>query len=299
MTMSAYEMVVDHARRLHEGIDRGGSDEAKALCLQRLGNGLRGRRLGRYRLEAFVVVDLRTPVEEVPQECRKASAPREPQHRARIIDGCFHLEAIAHDAGVDHQPSNVLGTVARDALGHEAVERAPEILALLQDRQPRQASLEALQHELFKEGPVVGLRDTPFGVVVARIDGLSDPDPRTAHELRRGHDAPAATAGASSKFAQSGLRSATATPPAIRLVPLATASAARSRRTSASAWGRARARAPALRVPSAAGVVGAPATSGASPRIATMRLRTSARFCMRLTTSWPTKQPLANDTPWS
>ena len=60
------QVVVDHARRLHEGIDRRRTDEAEAFRLQRLGDGLGGRRLGRHRLEARVPVDLRAPVEEIP-----------------------------------------------------------------------------------------------------------------------------------------------------------------------------------------------------------------------------------------
>src|SRR5215467_8729620 len=297
MTMAGYQVIIDHARRLHEGINRGGTDKAKALRLQRFGNGLRAGRLGRHRLKGFVAVDLGTPVKEGPQECRQMCAFREFQDRARIVDGGLDLESIAHDPGIGHQPGDVFGAVAGDALGGEAVECAPEILALFQDRQPRKAGLEALQDELFKERPVVWLRHTPFLVVVARVNGLGDPDPRAAHELRRRHDTPVATAGASSKFAQSGLRSVMATPPAMRLVPLAAASAARSRRTSASA--SLPATEPTEPMTAAPAVISAPASSGASPTMATMRLRACERFCMRLTTSWPTKQPLANDTPLS
>src|SRR5262249_28697748 len=297
VTMAGYQVIVDHARRLHEGIDSGGTDKAKPLRLQRFGDGFRGGRLGRHRLEAFVTVDLRTPVNEVPQECRQRRVVHEFQYRARIVDGGFNLEPIAHDPGVGHQPGNVFGAIAGDAFGGEAVERTPEIVALFQDRQPREASLEALPHELFKQAPVVWLRHTPFLVVVAGVNGLGDADPRTALKLRRRHDAPLPAAGASSKFAQSGLRSAMATSPAIKRVPLAAASAARSRRTSASA--SLPATEPTVPMTAAPAVMAAPASRGASPTMATMRLRTCERFCMRLTTSWPTKQPLANDTPWS
>ena len=43
----------------------------------------------------------------------------------------------------------------------------------------------------------------------------------------------------------------------------------------------------------------APDGSGASPSIGTTRLRALPRCCMRLTTSWPTKQPLSKETPLS
>ena len=49
--------------------------------------------------------------------------------------------------------------------------------------------------------PVVGVRNTPFLVVVARINRLGDASPATAHDLGVGHDAPAVAAGARSKVA--------------------------------------------------------------------------------------------------
>lgn len=53
----------------------------------------------------------------------------------------------------------------------EAVERPPEVLALAQDRQPREAGLEAFETELFEEAPVVVDRKAPLGVVVGLVLG--------------------------------------------------------------------------------------------------------------------------------
>ena len=139
VAVAADEVIVDHAGRLHESIDRGRADEAEALRLQRLGDGLGGRRLGRHRLEARVPVDLRAAVEEAPQEAGKARALLQLQQRPRIVDGGLDLEPVAHDAGIGHQAGDVLGAVAGDARRLEVVEGAAEVLALPQDRQPRQA----------------------------------------------------------------------------------------------------------------------------------------------------------------
>src|SRR5262245_40510564 len=182
-----------------------------------------------------MLVDLWPPVEEGPQEGRETGFLLQLQQRLGVGDGGLHLEAVAHNAGICHQPGDILVRVADDARGVEAVERPAEILALLEDGEPRQARLEALQHELLEQRAVVGLGNAPFLVVIARVERVGDPGPRTALRLVRAHAfPPAAGEGAGSKVAQWGVRSDMATPPASSGWPLAPASAARSRRMSAS-----------------------------------------------------------------
>jgi hypothetical protein len=85
---------------------------------------------------------------------RKAARPPRSLsfNRARALSiGGLDLEAIAHDAGIAHQARHIFGAVAGDALRIECMERGAKILALLEDGQPRQAGLEALEHQLFKE----------------------------------------------------------------------------------------------------------------------------------------------------
>ena len=77
------------------------------------------------------------------------------------------LGAVAHDAGVVHQRRDLVGIVAGDDLGCEAVESGAEIFALAQDRDPRQPGLEAVENQLFVKRPVVVLRHAPLGVVIA------------------------------------------------------------------------------------------------------------------------------------
>ena len=104
-----------------------------------------------------MLVDLRAAVEEAPQEGREASALLQFQERAGVVDHGLDLEAVAHDAGVAHQAGDVLGAVAGDAVGIEAVEGLAEVLALPEDRQPRQAGLEAFEDELLEQGAIVGI----------------------------------------------------------------------------------------------------------------------------------------------
>ena len=59
----------------------------------------------------------------------------------------------------------------RHRLDLEAGEGAAEVLALAQDRQPREAGLEALQHQPLVEAAVVGDRPAPLLVVVGDVVG--------------------------------------------------------------------------------------------------------------------------------
>jgi hypothetical protein len=90
---------------------------------------------------------------------------------AGVVDGRFDLAAMAHDPGISQQAGDVLVAEARDFVEIEAGEGLPEILALSQDRQPRQAGLEAFEADLLIEAKIVGDRPTPFAVVVGRVFG--------------------------------------------------------------------------------------------------------------------------------
>src|SRR4029079_18874381 len=94
--------------------------------------------------------------------------PRQPrplvlqlQPRTRRKDRGFDLPAMADDALVGQQALDLALGVARHLRGIEAVEGAAEILALAQDRDPRQARLEAFEHEHLEERAVIVLRDAP------------------------------------------------------------------------------------------------------------------------------------------
>src|SRR3977135_439547 len=93
------------------------------------------------------IVDLRGAVDEIPQEFREAGAVfHDLQVGFGAVDRALDLGAIADDAGIVHQRLNFFGRVARDLLRLKIVERLSEILALAQDRDPRQSGLETVEH---------------------------------------------------------------------------------------------------------------------------------------------------------
>src|SRR4029450_937601 len=106
---------------------------------------------------------------------------------------------------------------ARDLLGLEVVEGAPEVLALAQDGDPGQPGLKAVEDELLVERAVVVFGHAPFLVVIGDVERVLL-GPGTAFEpIRveegRAHCAALASSG-HANCAQAGLTSRICTPPA-------------------------------------------------------------------------------------
>jgi hypothetical protein len=77
---------------------------------------------------------------------------------------------MADDARVAEQPLDVTVAEACDRIGIEVRERVPEVLALAQDRQPRETGLEPLEAEPLVEAALVPHRPAPFLVVVRDVE---------------------------------------------------------------------------------------------------------------------------------
>ena len=171
-------MVVDDPDRLHERVRRGGADEAKAALFELLRQGLRFRRRGR-------------DVAAGPRRALAIGAERPGEGRERLVTGGqvaggggvgdrgLDLGPVANDPGVGEQALDLGLAVVGDALVVEPVERLPEVLALAQDRQPREPGLKRLQGQPLVDAPVVGDRPAPLGVVVGDVVGARDA-PRAA-----------------------------------------------------------------------------------------------------------------------
>src|SRR5690242_8227144 len=255
-------MVVDHADRLHERVHDGRPAELEAARREFLRHFLRQRRFRRHLRAAAEAVDFRLAVEKSPQQLRET---RPLLHHFEIgaggEDRAFDLEPIAHDAFVGHERSDLALVVTRDDFRPEAVERAAEVFALAQDGDPRQAGLEAVEHELLIKRAVAIVGHAPFVVAIGDVERV-EPGPRaalTAVGMGIGHASGLYTArpGRSSvgnkrtgeragvysaavaspgkaKRAHSGLTRRSGTPPAESVAPAASASAVRSRRSMAS-----------------------------------------------------------------
>jgi hypothetical protein len=65
--------------------------------------------------------------------------------RTRVGDRGFDLATMTHNARVAEEPVHIAHAEARDSSGLESRERAPEVLALAQDRDPRQPRLKSFE----------------------------------------------------------------------------------------------------------------------------------------------------------
>src|SRR3984885_1568600 len=68
MAIAGDQMIVDHADRLHEGVDDGRPAEFETALQKLLGDRARGCGFRRHLACGFVVVDLRLAVLEIPQQ---------------------------------------------------------------------------------------------------------------------------------------------------------------------------------------------------------------------------------------
>ncbi len=181
------DVVVHQAHRLHERVDRRGSDEGPAALLQVL---RQRRRLGRRRHggQDLARDPARTrrpcglPAPEVGRQ--RPEFGRQLLRALRVVDRRFDLAAMADDARVAEQPLDVARLEPRDALELEIGEAFAKSLALAQDREPAQARLEALEADLLEQAAVVGDRESPLAVVVGDVELVIAAPPAAARRLR-------------------------------------------------------------------------------------------------------------------
>jgi len=94
---------------------------------------------------------------------------------------------MTNDPFVAEQSRDVARRETGDAIDVEVHERAPEVLALPQDRQPAQTGLEAFETDLLEKAPVIGDRLPPLAIVILDVERIA-PAPPAAHGCLRLHD---------------------------------------------------------------------------------------------------------------
>src|SRR5262245_2327748 len=173
-------MIVHHADSLHEGIDDGRSTELETAARELFGHPLGDRGLGGNLFRAPVAVDLRSTVDKVPQQsCEAWSFIHDVEPGACRRYGAFDFRAVANNALVLHQALDLLGRITSNLVRLEFAEGSPKVLALAQDGDPGQPSLETVEHELLIERAIIKLRNAPFIVVVGDVERV-ELWPRTA-----------------------------------------------------------------------------------------------------------------------
>ena len=172
------QVIVDHARCLHQRVADGRAHELKSASKQ-----IAAHRIGFCRARGH----LRHAAPPVLPRFASHKAPEvtvetphffsERKKRLRILDRSGDLEPISHDPGVAQQPPHITRAVASDLLCAEPVERSLIVFPFLQNRDPAQPCLGAFEDQEFEEHPIIVQRHTPFVIVVG--DGGLYRSPRT------------------------------------------------------------------------------------------------------------------------
>src|SRR5207249_1968464 len=91
---------------------------------------------------------------------------------AGVGDRRFDLQAVADDTIVGEQPGHLSRVVARDLPRIEPVEGLAVVVALFEDRQPREAGLRSLENEELEEPAIFVERRPPFAIVVGDVERM-------------------------------------------------------------------------------------------------------------------------------
>src|SRR5215210_5751235 len=197
VTEAVRRVIVDHAHRLHERVNYGGTDEPEPPTLQVPAKDPRCLGLGGNFLQRPPAIVRRLAADEAPEV--SVEGPEflpDREEGPGVADRRLHLPAVADYAGIGQQFLDLSFAVPGDLLRIEAVECAPVAPALLEDRQPAQARLRPFQHEHLEEPLVVVDRDAPLLVVVGDVERVGaypgaatprrDVVVRAAHSRRSG-----------------------------------------------------------------------------------------------------------------
>ena len=87
-----------------------------------------------------------------------------------IVDGRTNFAAVAHDARIEQKPSNVGLIKPGHQISVEICECSAKHVTFVQDREPRQTRLKALEANFLEKSSVIKHRGAPFTVVIALIN---------------------------------------------------------------------------------------------------------------------------------
>src|SRR4029077_1511514 len=168
--------IVDHARRLHEGVTDGGPNETKSALLERLAHGVRFRAGCGNILQGTAGIDLGCAADKLPDVASEAAAfLLYGQEGAGVADGGFDFQAIADDPRIGEQLFDLSPIVTGDLFRIEIVEGGTKSFALAKDDLPAQAGLRGVQDQKLEKLAVILERYAPFAIVIGNRDRTRRP----------------------------------------------------------------------------------------------------------------------------
>src|SRR5258706_3869916 len=166
-------VVIRHPDRLHVGVADGRADELEAaleqVLAQRIGLGGLDRDLAAPEHD-------RLAADEAPEVgVEAAELLLHGEKGFRVADGALDFQPIADDPRILQQYPFPARIETRDLSRIESRERLPVVLALLQDRFPREPGLRAFEDQELEQDAIVVHRHAPFLVVVGDAERRARP----------------------------------------------------------------------------------------------------------------------------
>lgn len=164
-------MIVDEPRGLQKGVADGGAEEFEAATAHVATEGIALERGDGYFGQCAEMVSYGAAVGKKGKHVivKTAVFLLHFDEKARIGDGRFYFQPIADNAVALRKTLHIGVGHGGHGLDVEIAERAAIALAFLQNGEPAETGLRALQNEEFKECAVVGDRPPPLRVVIAHI----------------------------------------------------------------------------------------------------------------------------------
>src|SRR6266567_3046634 len=134
VSRTRYQVIVDHARRLHQRVANRRADEFESapqqIAAHRVGFGCPRGHVGHV---PPAILDWLAD-DEAPQVLVEAfHFFTQREERLRILDSGSDLQSVSHDPGVPKQPLHIACAVAGDLLRAESIECVPIVRPFLQN----------------------------------------------------------------------------------------------------------------------------------------------------------------------
>jgi hypothetical protein len=177
MPEATNQVIVDHTSGLHKCIANCCANEFEAAFGKIFAHRLGMRTAGRHVFCVLPAVLHWPSVDELPNISVEAAAfLLDGEEGAGILDGRANFEQVANDRIICQQSCNISLVVSGYFARIEALEGGAICGTLLQDGNPAQTGLGALQDNEFEETAVVVQRHAPFFIVVSNRKRIPRPN---------------------------------------------------------------------------------------------------------------------------
>jgi len=175
-------VIIDHASRLHEGVQDGAAAKLEPAPHHVPAHRVRDRAGGRYLRHALPGILNGSPAGETPQiRIQRTKFLLDLKHAVGVVDDGIDFCPVAHNASVGEQLLHFLNAIAGNHIDLKIVKSLPEVFPFTQDGVPAQTSLHPIQRQEFKQPLIIVERHAPLFIMIAGEQDIVEV-PNTAGE---------------------------------------------------------------------------------------------------------------------